>query len=146
MNLRLTPAVAVPETVAPAQLKSAMKAAVTSIVTPSLEQLPKLAVGENLDYNQLKTLLLVDIRTKAGNLAKEILKIFISNGQVSKENQEKLMEALRSFLGDSSYTIDQLELRAKGSSYQDNIPIAIVERAEIQLQVPSTLEIVIEDK
>ncbi|NEQ10770.1 MAG: hypothetical protein F6K37_34090 [Moorea sp. SIO4E2] len=147
LNLRLTPAVAVPETVDPAQLKSFMAAAVRSILTAALlQQLPKLAVGDNLDYDQLKTLLLVQIRTKAGNLDQETLQSFISNGQVSEQNQEKFMEALRSFLGDSNYTIDQLELTAKGSSYQQDIPIAIVERAEIQLQESSSLSIVIEDK
>ncbi|NEP37724.1 hypothetical protein, partial [Moorena sp. SIO3B2] len=146
LNLRLTPAVAVPETVDPEQLKSVMEAAVRSILTPSLQQLPKLAVGDNLDYDQLKTLLLVQIRTKAGNLDQKTLQNFISNGQVSEQNQEKFMEALRSFLGDSNYTIDQLELTAKGSSYQQDIPIAIVERAEIQLQESSSLSIVIEDK
>ncbi|NER86571.1 MULTISPECIES: baseplate J/gp47 family protein [unclassified Moorena] len=147
LNLRLTPAVAVPETVDPAQLKSVMEAAVRSILTPSLlQQLPKLAVGENLDYDQLQTLLLLQIRTKAGNFDQETLQSFISNGQVSEAIQEKLMEALRSFLRDSNYRIDQLELTAKGSSYHDNIPIAIVERAEIQLQESSSLSIVIEDK
>ncbi|NEQ12382.1 MAG: hypothetical protein F6K44_00070 [Moorea sp. SIO3E2] len=145
----MTPAlaVAVPETVDPAQLKSVMEAAVRSILTPSLlQQLPKLAVGENLDYDQLQTLLLLQIRTKAGNFDQETLQSFISNGQVSEAIQEKLMEALRSFLRDSNYRIDQLELTAKGSSYHDNIPIAIVERAEIQLQESSSLSIVIEDK
>ncbi|EGJ32632.1 MULTISPECIES: baseplate J/gp47 family protein [Moorena] len=146
LNLRLTPAVAVPETVDHAKLKSAMEAAVKSILTPSLQQLPKLAVGDNLDYDQLKTLLLVQIRTKAGNFDQETLQSFISNGQASQQNQKHLMEALRSFLRDSNYRIDGLELTAKGSSYQQDIPIAIVERAEIQLQESSSLSIVIEDK
>ncbi|NEP31134.1 hypothetical protein [Moorena sp. SIO3B2] len=125
-----------------------MEAAVKSILTAALlQQLPKLAVGENLDYNQLKTFLLLEIRTKVRNLAQETLKGFIpADSQASEQNQEKFMEALRSFLGDSNYRIDGLELTAKGSSYQQDIPIAIAQRAEIQLQESSSLSIVIEDK
>jgi len=130
LKLRLNTTGLPPENINPEQLKTAMKETLTSLFTPSFtQQLPSLNLGENLDYEQLRTNLLSLIRDRANNLSLATLQTLIPDG----DNKAQLIDVTRIFLRGADYTLDTLELTARESIFtQQDIPMRIMERAQLE--------------
>lgn len=129
LRLRLNTTGLPPENVNLDQLKTAMRATLTSLFTPAFtQQLPSLDVGEDLDYERLRTNLLSLIRDRANNLSLATLQTFIPPG----ENGAQLIDVTRIFLRGADYNLDTLELTAAESVFTHDIPIRIIERAQLQ--------------
>ncbi|XZO04308.1 MAG: baseplate J/gp47 family protein [Microcoleus sp.] len=130
LKLRLNTTGLPPENINPEQLKTAMKETLTSLFTAGFtQQLPSLNLGENLDYEQLRTNLLSLIRDRANNLSLATLQTLIPDG----DNKAQLIDVTRIFLRGADYTLDTLELTARESIFtQQDIPMRIMERAQLQ--------------
>jgi hypothetical protein len=128
LHLRLNSTGLLPKTINTEQLKTAITATLTSLFTPALtQQLPSLDVGENLDYDRLRTNLVSFIRDRANKLSLATLQTFISG-----DNSAQLIDITRTFLRSAEYTLDTLELTARETPFTEDIPIRIVERAQLQ--------------
>lgn len=129
LHLRLNTTGMPPENLNLEQLKTVMRATLTSLFTPAFtQQLPSLDVGEDLDYEGLQTNLLSLIRDRANNLSLATLQTFIPPG----ENRAQLIDVTRIFLRGADYNLDTLELTVAESVFTHDIPIRIIERAQLQ--------------
>lgn len=129
LHLRLNSTGLPPENINIEELKTAMTEALRSLFTPAFtQQLPTLDVGVNLDYNQLRIHLLSLIRARANNIPLATLQTLIPAG----ENSARLIDFTRIFLRGADYILDTLELTARETIFTQDIPIRIVERAQLQ--------------
>lgn len=113
------------------KVKQLMQQAIANIFdgTSLTQNLPKLSVGENLDYAQLKVNLLVLIRERVRLITRQNILALMNNEDTEKE---KLADLTLQYLRDSDYSIIQLDLESQNLTLPArNILIRSLERAQI---------------
>ncbi|MEG3839839.1 baseplate J/gp47 family protein [Microcoleus sp. herbarium14] len=129
LHLRLNATGLLPGNIQSNDLKAAMTATLTSLFTPTLtQQLPSLDVGEDINYEQLRTNFQSLIRDRANNLSLATLQTLITSG----DNNTQLIDVTRIFMRGAEYNLDIFELTAPESILTQDFPIRMVERAQLQ--------------
>lgn len=133
------------------QVKQLMQQAIANIFddTSLTQNLPKLSVGENLDYAKLKVNLLVLIREAVRLITRQNIVALMNNEDTEKE---RIADLTLQYLRDSDYSIIQLNLQSQNLTLPTgDILIRILERAQmlpiskdkvtVQIEIPPTTTI-----
>ncbi|MDF0551815.1 baseplate J/gp47 family protein [Kamptonema sp. UHCC 0994] len=129
LHLRLNATGLLPENIKSDDLKAAMTTTLTSLFTPTLtEKLLSLDTGEDINYEQLRTNFQSLIRDRANNISLATLQTLITSG----DNKTQLIDVTRIFLRGAEYNLDILELKVEETTFTQDMPIRIVERAQLQ--------------
>jgi uncharacterized phage protein gp47/JayE len=113
------------------KVKHLMQQAIANIFddTSLTQKLPKLSVGENLDYAQLKVNLLVLIREAVRLITRQNILALMNNEDTEKE---RIADLTLQYLRDSDYSIIQLNLQSQNLTLPTgDILIRILERAQM---------------
>ncbi|MEH2291336.1 baseplate J/gp47 family protein [Nostoc sp.] len=133
MTLKLSIIGAVFQDINKDKLKQLMQQAIANIFNDSnpTQNLPKLSVGENLDYAQVKVNLLVLIRDRVRPITTQNIVDLITE-QITTADKQKLADLTIQYLRNSDYNIAKLNLQSPNITLPTgDILIRSLERAQI---------------